>query len=104
MINYKIGIYHDKNWTVEVGTYQGDAIPNEEVAVMVATQIFNGMDKNIAERAYIPQQVFYDEEDEVWIVSFWPKIEEAGLITVGSGCSIAMQKKDGKVLRIWFGE
>lgn len=102
MIEYKIGVFDFKNWLEQDGAYQGDVIPNEKVAVLVATQIFNGIDKNIAEQAYIPQQVFYDEEDEVWIVSFWPEDEEMGLTTLGGDCSIAMQKKDGKVLRIWF--
>lgn len=102
MIEYKIGVFDFKNWLEQDGAYQGDVIPNEKVAVLVATQIFNGIDKNIAEKAYIPQQVFYDEEDEVWIVSFWPEDEEMGLTTLGGDCSIAMQKKDGKVLRIWF--
>ncbi|MBQ3084049.1 MAG: hypothetical protein IJC46_01175 [Clostridia bacterium] len=41
------------------------------------------------------------EKDEVWLVSFWKETEE---ITVGGDCSIAIQKSDGKVLRIWFGE
>lgn len=30
--------------------------------------------------------------------------EDSGTITVGGDCSIAIQKSDGKVLRIWFGE
>lgn len=39
--------------------------------------------------------------DEIWIVSFGEDTDENIL---GGDCSIAMQKKDGKVLNIlWFG-
>ena len=101
MIEYKTGVYHNKDWEDPIGTYQDDVIPDKNAAVAIATQIFNQMDKSSDMQNYIPQIVFYDQEDEIWIVSFW---EETDAITFGGDCSIAMRKKDGKVLRIWFGE
>lgn len=101
MFNYKSGVYHDKNWGDSVGTYKKDVISDEKCAVAVATEIFNCMEKSKALEEYKPQSVFYDEKDEIWIVSFWKDSDE---ITLGGDCNIAMQKKDGKVLRIWFGE
>lgn len=83
VIAYESGIYHNKNW-------------NE-----IATVIFNRMRKSNSAQKYVPQSVFYDEQDEIWIVSFW---EGTNGIVLSGDCSIAMQKKDGKVLRIWFGE
>lgn len=100
-MDYEVGIYSDKNWEESVGTYQGDAIPDKETALAVAQGIFQGMEKSQAAEQYRPQVVFYDQEDEIWIVSFW---QDSGQTTLGNDCSIALQKKDGKVLRIWFEE
>ena len=102
MITYETGIFHDKNWNETVGTYSEElVIPNAETALSIAKAIFNGMEKSEDAQGYVPQNVFYDEEDEIWIVSFWDNSKQDNL---GGDCSIAMQKKDGKVLRIWFGE
>jgi len=100
-VNFKSGIYHDKNWDEKIGTYQRDVIPNEKAALKLAVQIFESMQKSIEVQNYIPQSVFFDEEDEIWIISFG---EQSDKVIVGGDCSIAMQKKDGKVMRIWFGE
>ena len=102
VIKYESGTFYDKNWSESVGTYSGKAvIPDEETALKIATAIFDGMAKSNEVQEYVPQSVFYDNQDEVWIVSFW---KDANQIMVGGDCNIAMQKKDGKVLRIWFGE
>lgn len=84
-----------------VRTYDGPVIPNEECAIAVAEVIYNNMAKSEDKRNYTPQYVYFDEENEAWIVSFW---EESSSTTLGDDCSIAIQKEDGKVLRIWFGE
>lgn len=102
MIKYKSGIFYEKNWDETIGTYTGECvIPNEEIALEIAKAIFNGMEKSKSMKEYVPQSVFYDNQDEIWIVSFG---ENSNQIVIGGDCNIAMQKKDGKVLRIWFGE
>lgn len=101
MVKYESGDYHDKNWSETLGTYAGVAIPDKETALEIAEAIFNGMDKSKDAQEYVPKSVFYDTQDEIWIISFWKDSDE---ITLGGDCSIAIQKKDGKVLRIWFGE
>ena len=58
------------------------------------------MEKSKERENHIPNAVFYDEKDEIWIVSFW---EDTDKNILGGDCSIAMQKKDSKVLNIWFG-
>lgn len=98
---YKSGIYDNKNWDESIGTYVMDVIPDEETALKTAEAIFNGMEKSETAQEYVPQSVYYDEQDGIWIISFWQESDEA---TLGNDCNIAMQKKDGKVLRIWFGE
>ena len=106
VVDFQTGIYDYKNWDETIGTYRGDAIPNQQVASNVATEIFNGLEKSSKAQKYVLQEVFYDEQDEIWIVAFYEPIEENsdGTYTLGGGCNIALQKKDGKVLRIWFSE
>lgn len=101
MVSFKSGIYFNKNWSETVGTYGQAVVPNEKVALEIAQSIFNGMDKSEEVQKYIPQTVFFDEQENIWIVSFWKEADEA---IVGGDCNIAIQKEDGKVLRIWFGE
>ena len=100
-IRFDLGTFFAKNWDSTEGRYEKAAIPNKEIAVEVASAIFEGMEKSKEAQEYVPQCVFYDEQDEVWIVSFWKEHTEN---TVGACCSIAIQKADGKILRIWFGE
>lgn len=100
-VDFEAGIFFDKHWDETVGTYEGAVVPNKETAIEVAKSIFNGMEKNNDAQQYVPQTVFYDEQDGIWIVSFW---KESNEIIVGGDCSIAIQKEDGKVLRIWYGE
>lgn len=101
MINYESGNFHVKNWDETVGTYTGAVIPDKETALEIAKAIFDGMDKGKDVEEYVPKSVFFDCQDEIWIISFWKDSDE---ITLGGDCSIALQKADGKVLRIWFGE
>lgn len=101
MVKFESGIYHDKNWNEIVGSYTRATIPDEKTALEIAKGIFNGMEKNEETQKYIPQSVFFDEQDEIWIVSFW---KDSNDVALGGDCSIAIQKQDGKVLRIWFGE
>lgn len=103
-IEFEKGVFYDKDWDEKIGTYQQDVIPDKETAIQVATQIFNGMEKNSKVEKYIPQSVFFDEIDDIWIVSFWEEKGDNEMLTVGDDCSIAIKKKNGQVLRIWFGE
>ena len=100
-IKYESGNYFNKNWSETIGTYKEAVIPDEETALKIATAIFDGMEKSKEAQEYVPQSVFYDNQDEIWIVSFWKNSDQP---TLGGDCSIALQQKDGKVLRIWFGE
>lgn len=99
--NYEEGIYYDKNWSEKTGTYTEDVVPTKEAAVAIATAVYNGIDKSQSMSNFTPQSVFFDKQDEIWIVSFGTDSKEN---IVGGDCSIAIQKQDGRVLRIWFGE
>lgn len=89
----------------EVGIYTKDVIPDKETAIAVAIEIFNSMEKSSYAEKYEPQMVSYDEYEGIWIVSFWEtQNPEEEMVTIGNDCSIAIRKKDGQILRIWFGE
>ena len=81
---------------------QTDAIPNEEIAVKVARDIYNGI-RSEAEEEYVPQNVAYDEEKAVWVVEFYPEQDySSGFATLTDSFFIALQKSDGKVLKMWY--
>ena len=100
-IDFRAGIYYDKFWETEcIEDSDYCVIPDEEAAVRIATAIY----QKLPIRTYTAQAVFYDEEDEVWIVKFYYPIPETGPAPTDQPIhSIALQKKDGKVLSIHVG-
>ena len=101
-IPYESGVYHEKNWDEIKYKYRGgDVIPTKEVAINVAVQIFDGMRKIDREIYYEPQKVFFDEEDEIWIVTFYEPGNPNGPTWLGGSYYIAIRKNDGKVMCIW---
>lgn len=100
-IQFEEGIFYDKNWSDTAGTYTGNAVESKETAVAVATAVYNGMRKSQSMSNLTPQSVFFDSQDEIWIVTFGMDGKEN---VAGGDCSIAIQKQDGRILRIWFGE
>ena len=107
-ISYSSGTYFDKNWDDKTGTYENSVIPDKETALAVASAIFESMEKSEVADTFVPQAIFFDEGDEIWIVSFWKDQENSGengtAVFTGYSCSIAIRQEDGKVLRIWYGE
>lgn len=100
-IQFEEGIFYDKNWSDTAGTYTGNVVESKETAVAVATAVYNGMRKSQSMSNLTPQSVFFDSQDEIWIVTFGMDGKEN---VAGGDCSIAIQKQDGRILRIWFGE
>lgn len=100
-MKYEEGIFYDKNWNEEIGTYTNNIVSTKEDAINIAVSIYNGMKKSKEMSNLVPNSVFYDTQDEIWIINFKNPNSRK---TVGGDCNIALQKKDGKVLRIWFGE
>lgn len=105
-VKFETGTYPRKNWEEPIGTYKNAVIPNKDVALQMATMIFESMERSTTTQKYIADSVFYDEEDEFWVVHFGISTQELedGTAIAGGGCCIALQEKDGKVLRIWFEE
>lgn len=103
-IGFISGIFSPKDWDNPEFTYNRPIIPDKETALDFATFIIRRIVGLEDEQKFAPQQILYDEKDEVWIVSFWETSTDPDMAIVGGDCSIAIQKADGKVLRIWFGE
>lgn len=99
---FSSGVYHYDDWDDPMGTYEEDVIPNADTAADVAKAILGGM--NTGDEAYDLAAVTYDEKNEIWIVDFSLKSENPDSIILGGGYSMAIEKKDGRVLRIWTGE
>ena len=98
-IDYRTGIYYEKFWETEcLEDSDYCVIPDVEAAVKIATAIYHELPIS----TYPAQSVFFDEEDEVWIVKFYAPIPETGPAATDQPVhSIALQKKDGKVLSIY---
>ena len=74
------------------------AIPDMETAIDIASAIFRNMQKDGRYVNYVPQVVYYDGENEIWIVSFR---DETCTRFIGQSISIALQKSDARVLKIF---
>ena len=101
-VQYESGIYRDKNWDNPVGKHKGDAIPNAECAIEVATAIYKASISDNKTR--VPGYVFFDEEDFVWIVHFFRCSNEEGVEILGGDITIVLRQADGAVLGIWHSE
>lgn len=100
-IKYDSGVFHDKNWDEKIGTYTDAAVADKETAIKIASVVIQSMQKKGYAKNYSVQSVFFDNADEVWIVSFW---EDKADETTGADCNIAIKKSNSEILRIWFGE
>ena len=100
MLEFESGSHFDVNWEEITLTYTKPVVSDKETAVKIAEAIFSGMEKDEIEKNYVPQYIFFDEQNEIWIVSFW----ENNDVIIGGSINIAIQKNDGKVLKIWYDE
>lgn len=102
-IRFSSGIYTDKRWnnsTDKTGVIDVIGVPDKETAINIANIIFENIKKNKNYSNFTFQSVFYDDEDNVWIVNYYPN--EKGYI--GADLSIAISKKTAEILKVWVGE
>lgn len=102
--SFRAGVLPTKFWEdekIEDSPYC--VIPNVDVAVKIATDIYENLPNNLKAQKFDAQSVFYDEEDAVWVVLFRKAYTESGPDFTGPCYAIALQKKDGKVLGIQVG-
>lgn len=106
-IDFLSGEYYNKTWNQDndQNILDSNCVPDIESAVQIANVIFYNKQKQGLFKEYKLQSVFYDESDNVWVISFWkPYNEKNGSLTVGSDFNIAISQKNGQVLTYWVGE
>ncbi len=97
-----IDTIYDMQWASEWGYYQKDVLPDEEVAKAVAQKIFDSIKADHKARGYKLQHATYYEEENAWMVFFANPLKKSELSWLGGGCTIALSKADGQVLRIFW--
>ena len=108
-IRYDTGDFEKENlyaWEDHAGVYKEDVVPDRDVALTVGIAVFKGIAKNSKSlEDFVPQSVFYDTENEFWVVIFYPDYDSDEGVYVASGdCSVFIRKKDGQVFRICFSD
>ena len=103
-VTFITGDFPYEEWKNNAPPLEDPIVPDMETAMGIATAVFNGMEKPESVKDNVLSSVFYDEQNEVWIVSFGKKQDESEGIIIGGDCYIAIQKEDGKVLYIGYGE
>ena len=101
IVNYKEGIYSNKNWDILEFLIEMDCIPDKETAIKAA-EIFlliERLQDEAQNLSYNPTEVSYDTADMIWIVSFSPF--QNGMPIPGDSYSIALRKSNAEVLKMW---
>lgn len=100
------GDWWNDDWVNPGLIYTEAVVPNKETALKVAQAVYDSLDAEYRDSRFIPRTVFYDDTDEVWTISFGRNPDDIdppdGSTFVGPSTVIAIQKSDGKVLRIWY--
>lgn len=97
-ISFESGIFPQQDWDDSKGTYRKDAIPDEQTAIRAARVAFKRAYGEQNAKMHPAISLVYDDDDEAWLVFFARTHNTLG------GYSIAIQKSDGKILQIEYGE
>ena len=74
------------------------------MAISIATVEFEKIQQEGMCISYSLGGVFFDVEDQVWIVWFTEKPESNDVILVGSCYNIAISKNSGQIIKSWPSE
>ena len=94
---------YDRNWTTDIGYYKKDVLPDKDMAKAVAQLIFDGIKEEYGKEDYVIQYATYYEKENAWMVHFAKTYKEGEMMALGAGCTIALNKTDGRVMRIFWG-
>lgn len=79
-------------------SFEGEILPNDKIAKQYADLIFvNSLQKDLSD--YKITNIALDLENGVWVIHYAIDAE-----AIGGAISIALSRKNGEVLKIWFGE
>lgn len=98
---YRTGVYHNKDWSDDWGTYTAAAIPNVKTAISIASELFQNLQSDGIGQNYVLSSVFFDTEDNIWIITFSQSTDSS---IDGGEFNVALDKSSGTVLRMWFAE
>ena len=98
-VEYREGVYHDKKWETPKAGESDYSAADKETAVSIACAEFKKLQQGGVGKNFVLRGVFFDTEDEVWIVYFSPEP-----LIPGSAYNIAISKQSGEILNMWPGE
>ena len=99
---FETGTYYPgMDWDDPYGNYTDPAVPDAKTARTVAQGILDGMRAGTTQEKYVLKKIFYDESNQIWVVSFGPQNNRN---ETGGYTNIAIQKPDGKIFKIWVSE
>ena len=79
-------------------SFEDEILPNDKIAKQYADLILeNSLQKDLSD--YKITNVKLDPENGVWVIYYGVDAE-----TLGGDINIALSRKNGEVLKIWFGE
>lgn len=99
---YQEGIYPLKMWQVSPPLESEETFSDsitEEKAIAIACAAFEKIQKTGIGKDYVLRRLFYDTEDNVWIVYF-----SSEPLVPGACYNVAISKDNGEVLNMWPGE
>ena len=95
---YEEGKWKNKDWDKIELPFEEICIPDKETAIQITSAFVKAFQHKKLFINYKPQSVFYDIEDEIWIVSFCE-----GDVP-GASLTIAIRKDNAEVVKMWLGE
>ncbi len=97
-IRYEEGIYHCREWERPVVNNSDveDKYTDKDTAVSIAYAEIEKLQQNGIREGDVLQYIFFDTEDEVWVMSFYPNGNE-----LYSTYQIAVSKQTGEILKMW---
>ena len=108
---YMEGTYSDRVWDKSLindinssPQSTGTNISTADMAISIATVEFEKIQQEGMCISYSLGGVFFDVEDQVWIVWFTEKPESDDVILVGSCYNIAISKNSGQIIKSWPSE
>ena len=100
-VSFYSGTYPLRFWETEkIEDSHYCVIPDLDTAINFANLVYESIPKGPVAANFDIQSVYFDEQEEVWVVLFREAIPEVGPVSTGPSYTIVLRKKDGKVLSI----
>lgn len=96
-VSFEKGIYPNKDWDELSFSIDDDCVPDKETAINIAESIKAHYQQKGHFEDFVTQSVFYDTEDEIWIVTFY----ESTTNQTGSAFNIAIKKNNAEIIKMW---